>query len=769
MFNSLRTRLTLIFISLAIAPLIAVSAITSQRNFTAQEQQALDLQNEVAARVAARIDEAVREHEKELTILNEVRGLRNLSVEEQRLLLADLLAYDKAYQELALVDEYGNQLIQLSRIELVNDPELVGYAGSEAFQTALNGELYYSPVYIDEVSREPLLKLAVPVVDLRTAKVSAVLMAEFRFKEVWDLLGEMQAPGKSEVYVIDVDGRVIAHSNPSVVFAGTTFDLPSENGRATGLGGEDVILAKVPLYFGNQTFMVVSEQPTSQALEEAVNGLRIAAVITIAALVFAVIAVALTTRRIVRPIEQLSKIAKSIRDGDLSMRAPITSRDEIGEMAQSFNSMTEQLSDLISNLEERVAARTRDLRIAADVSRQITTVLDLDTLLAHLTEQTRHAFGLYHVSVFIYDAPSGVLKLEAATGEAGQQMKEAGKLFHLTDQQGLVPKAANIRVPVVANDTRNSPDHLLNPALPHTRSEIALPMLIGTKLVGVLDLQAQEANRFQEEDIEIFRSLADQIAIALRNAELFTAANRAREEAEQANKVKSQFLAAMSHELRTPLNGIINFTGFVADQMLGPVNEKQVKFLQDAIANAEHLLALINDVLDISKIEAGALKLFIEDQIDVAQEMRAVARTGDALLKDKPVKFILNIQDALPLVRGDKRRIRQIIYNLVSNACKFTEAGTITLTACQQSEELLLSVQDTGPGIAAEEHELIFQTFLQTEAGLRKGSGTGLGLPISRKLAEAHGGRLWLESQPGNGATFFVTLPIQVEVVEAGA
>jgi signal transduction histidine kinase len=237
----------------------------------------------------------------------------------------------------------------------------------------------------------------------------------------------------------------------------------------------------------------------------------------------------------------------------------------------------------------------------------------------------------------------------------------------------------------------------------------------------------------------------------------------ARAQAERANQVKSAFLASMSHELRTPLNGIINFTGFVADEMLGPVNEKQTQFLKDAIANAEHLLALINDVLDISKIEAGSLRLFVENNIDLAQEIETVARTGETLLLDKPVSLNVDIQGTLPLLQGDKRRIRQIMLNLVSNACKFTDEGSVTITAQQKDGDVFISVKDTGPGIEAKDHEAVFETFAQTETGLRKGGGTGLGLPISKKLAEAHGGRLWLESEPGAGATFFILLPIQSE------
>jgi signal transduction histidine kinase len=235
---------------------------------------------------------------------------------------------------------------------------------------------------------------------------------------------------------------------------------------------------------------------------------------------------------------------------------------------------------------------------------------------------------------------------------------------------------------------------------------------------------------------------------------------RAKEAAERANNVKSAFLASMSHELRTPLNSIINFSKFVAQGVMGPVNDEQREALGEVIDSGKHLLSLINDVLDMSKIEAGALRLFTEDNVNVTTILESALTTAKSLVADKPVDVTLEIEKTLPLIRADRQRLLQVMLNILSNACKFTEKGSIRIKAHSNDDTVVLSVADSGPGIAKEDQAAVFEPFKQTDTGLRQGGGTGLGMPISKKLAEAHGGNLWVESQKGEGATFFVTIPI---------
>ena len=255
----------------------------------------------------------------------------------------------------------------------------------------------------------------------------------------------------------------------------------------------------------------------------------------------------------------------------------------------------------------------------------------------------------------------------------------------------------------------------------------------------------------------------NEMAFAVQQREVSLQA--AREQAERADKVKSMFLASVSHELRTPLNAIINLSKFVGLGMYGAVNNEQVDILQKVEARSKHLLNLINDVLDISKIETDSLELFVEDDIQVDEITLAAIETAQSLIVDKPLEIVHYIDDNLPVLTGDAHRIGQIILNLLSNACKFADKGTIEVRAYQQEAEVIIAISDSGPGIAPENHELIFEPFRQTREGLRKGEGTGLGLPISRRLAEAHGGRVRVESILGQGATFYVALPLETKLI----
>jgi signal transduction histidine kinase len=235
--------------------------------------------------------------------------------------------------------------------------------------------------------------------------------------------------------------------------------------------------------------------------------------------------------------------------------------------------------------------------------------------------------------------------------------------------------------------------------------------------------------------------------------------NRLYRELETASLHKSEFLANMSHELRTPLNSILGFSQVLRERMFGELNAKQEEYLDDIISSGHHLLSLINDVLDLSKVEAGHIELEVEPF-----SLREALERGVVMVRERAtmdgVHVTFTADPEVDVVEGDERRIKQVIFNLLSNAVKFTPTGgNVDVSAAQVDGELRVAVADSGPGLAPEDHERIFEEFQQADAGVELGEGTGLGLTLSKRLVELHGGRIWVDSELGQGSTFVFTLP----------
>jgi signal transduction histidine kinase len=303
------------------------------------------------------------------------------------------------------------------------------------------------------------------------------------------------------------------------------------------------------------------------------------------------------------------------------------------------------------------------------------------------------------------------------------------------------------------------------------KSYLGIPLESKSKILGTLCAFGLSASRHPNVEINLamMRSVGQQVGVAIVNAQLFEEQRKTAHRLREVDKLKSQFLANMSHELRTPLNSIIGFSRVILKGIDGPTTDLQQQDLTAIYNSGQHLLNMINDILDLSKIEAGKMEIAFED-VDLQNLIKSVMSTAVGLVKDKPIELFQVIPNDLPLVRADPLRIRQVILNLLSNAAKFTEEGAITIkaqvnTTAAGKSEVIISVTDSGPGIAGEDLELLFQPFSQVDASpTRRSGGSGLGLSICRALVEMHGGRIDVESKLDEGSTFYFALPLNATI-----
>jgi len=814
-----------------------------------------------------------------------------------------------------------------------------------------------------------------------------------------EIINQLHASQKRDVEVVGPDLRVLADAIPEEIGTISAHDPTGEVAATLKDGqprtfietsaeypkGSRQIVVPVQDESGRITGAVILEYTSIyKELQQAQNtAIRTLVFLSLAGLLLAFVIGQIITAAIANPISELRDAALKIGSGQLDTPIPaLSSKDEVGALAVTFKNMAAQLGGLIGSLEQRVAERTHDLDLAAEVGRAVSeSSADIYGLLAAAVELIRERFNLYYTQIYLVDPTGRTLSLRAGTGEIGAELLRRG--HHLAVNAGsLNGRAATEKRAVIVTDTKDSPSFLPNPLLPNTRSEMAIPLIAGGKVAGVLDMQSEQPGALNETNLPAFEALAGQLAVALQNAALFTEAQEAHSEAEaqvrrltergwqdfmdaiergqkmgfafdqtnvlplkeealapmpagsalsvpisvaganigtiqlanepdrvwtsreieilnaasarlaqhieslrllaqtehyraqaeeaarrltregwetlqtrgetapgylydlnevkplsaesyaglgaafkqplvvrnetigelaanvdagsdeaaeiiaavaeqisfhietlrlteelqkraaelqELDRLKTAFLANMSHELRTPLNSILGFADVILEELDGPLTGNMHNDLQLIQKNGQHLLSLINDVLDMAKIDAGTMNLNPE-RFRVNETIGEVVGITSPMASEKALSlFAEEDSDREVEIVADRTRIRQVLLNLVNNALKFTEKGRVSVRVVRQDEKVLISVRDTGMGVPPDKLETVFQEFTQVDtSATRKTGGTGLGLPISRRLIGLHGGRIWAESTgvPGEGATFYVELPIEARITE---
>ncbi len=424
---------------------------------------------------------------------------------------------------------------------------------------------------------------------------------------------------------------------------------------------------------------------------------------------------------------------------------------------------------LLTELRERtddLARSVDELKGLGEVSQAVSASLDLETVLSTIVA---NSVALSHTeagAVYVYDPASDEFRLRATHGMDARLTAAIEAIPNRLSSAGATAlgEAAARRAPVQVADLRDERNPVARlVAEAGFRAALVMPLLQPDRIVGALVVRRREPGAFPESTVGLLETFAAQCVIAIEHARLFADIEEKSRELAEASRHKSQFLANMSHELRTPLNAILGYTELILDDIYGAAPPKMREVLARVQSNGKHLLGLINDVLDLSKIEAGQLVLALADY-SVRDMVHGVFAAVEPLASTKGLAVKLDVPMGLSQARGDERRLAQVLLNLVGNALKFTDKGEIKISARQADGSFTVAVSDTGPGIAPSDQAKIFEEFQQADNSLTKAKGgTGLGLAISRRIVEMHGGRIWVESEPGKGSTFAFTLPVKVE------
>jgi len=540
---------------------------------------------------------------------------------------------------------------------------------------------------------------------------------------------------------------------------------------ATGLQGGRFLTAYAPI--APLAWLVFVEQPLGEAFAPLQASITRSALLVALGLVLSVLASVLLARRMVAPIRALQAGAARIGAGELAHRIQVRTGDELEALGEEFNRTAAHLEESYANLEEKIEARTRELaglverlRAMAETSQTVSSTLDLQTVLASIVAHAVKLVACDAGAIYEYDEANEQFNLRV-TYQTEEELLAVLRAMPLRLGEGALGRAIATREPVQIPDLGAAgayegrlADLLLRSGF---RALLAVPLIREDQIVGGLVVRRRAAGEFPPELVDLLRTFASQSTLAIQNARLFREIEDKSQQLEMASRHKSQFLANMSHELRTPLNAILGYTELILDGIYGEVPGKVREVMERLEMSGKHLLGLINDVLDLSKIEAGQLMLSLAEY-SMKEVVHTVVTTVESLAAEKRLALKVAMAQDLPRGRGDERRLTQVLLNLVGNALKFTEEGEVRIEAGLTDGAFVVAVCDTGPGISEADQRKIFEEFQQVDSSsTRKKGGAGLGLAIARRIVELHGGRLWVVSSPGQGSTFTFRLPARVE------
>ena len=736
------------------------------------------VQQEKALAAAAKIEQFIKEIERQVAWAAEAQIGAPPTLEQRRFDYLRLLRQAPAVTEVSLLNAAGRLELKVSRLAMDLVASAADFSHDPSFLKAKTVRTYFGPVYFRKES-EPYMTMALAAKNV----AAGVTVAEVNLKFIWDVVSRIKVGKAGHAYVVDAGGYLVAHPDINLVLQKT--DLSSlahiQSARAAqprpderkddvtiarDLGGGRILTASAAIR--PPGWIVFVDMPVDEAFAPIYTAIYRTVVLALLGIALSVLVSLALARKMVAPIRAIRAGAARIGAGALEQRIEVRTGDELEALANEFNRMAAQLRESYDNLEHKVETRTRELsetleqqtgiaeilRIISSSPTDIQPVLDgVVKSAARLCNAERAYILLVEGDVLRVVASAGLPRTVETppiirTSVAGRAILD-GQVIQVEDLQGALDEF---------------PDATIGDRFPEvrTRTQLSIPLLHDGPAIGVIQVCRLEVRPFSERQIALLKTFADQAVIAIENVRLFQERREKSYQLEIANRHKSAFLANMSHELRTPLNAIIGFSEILRDPALRVTEEEREQFLADIFNGGKHLLKLINEVLDLARIEAGRMELQI-DSANITDVLDAAQATMRPLAAKKGIDLRVDRDGSIPPFAMDEGRVKQVVLNLLGNAIKFTpEAGHVWVRADVADGMARVEVGDTGPGIPPEHEERIFLEFQQVKSDgfAGKPEGTGLGLALAKKFVEMHGGNLWVVREVGKGSRFFFTLPM---------